>query len=91
MKTAAHEAHVGVIVSQIKPWLAERVAVQFSATDEPDSGLPPAKRAKANDAPSKIIRFVDADTGAVCYGEPQDEEFTTALVLTGDPLKEIPL
>ena len=88
---AAHEAHVGVIVSQIKPWLAERVAVQFSATDEVDSGIPPAKRAKGSDAPTKIIRFVDADTGAIYYGEPQDGDFRTAIVLRGDPLTGLPL
>lgn len=38
-------AHIDVITSKIKPFLEERVAVQFSASDSPSDG-PAAKRSK---------------------------------------------
>jgi 2-keto-4-pentenoate hydratase/2-oxohepta-3-ene-1,7-dioic acid hydratase in catechol pathway len=85
---AKHEAHVGVITSKIKPFLAERVAVQFSATDSPSDG--PATKRSREAQPARFIRFVDADSGEVCYGEPQDDAFSTALVLKGDPLQQVP-
>ena len=82
---AKHEAHVGVITSLIKPNLAERVATQFA-------GDAPAKRQKPSGAPTHIIRFVDAESGAVCYGEVEDTsgEYTEAAELSGDPLTEVP-
>lgn len=82
-----HPAHVDVITSQIKPVLAERVAIQFSASESPSDG-PVAKRSKEAQ-PARFIRFVD-ECGAVCYGEPQDDGFSCAVVLKGDPLKQVP-
>lgn len=43
-----HAAHIDVITSKIKPFLAERVAVQFSASDCP-ADMPASKRKKSSE------------------------------------------